>query len=132
MASPIRPKPPGYTNPTPTPTRDKTGMPLPPKPYGTMGGTPGKPIALVKPKPGTPGRGRGGATPPPGMMYGPNDALIPIPKKGGGTPVRDSRGGSPVRVMGGSPTKMGPGPVRTGAPVMRAKGGMVKSSSKKK
>jgi hypothetical protein len=38
------------------------------------------------------GRGRGGATPPPGMMYGPNDALIPIPKKGGGTPVRVTGG----------------------------------------
>jgi hypothetical protein len=47
------------------------------------------------------GRGRGGATPPPGMMYGPNDALMPIPKKGG-----SATGG--------------------GRPVMRAKGGTVK------
>jgi hypothetical protein len=31
-----------------------------------------------------------------------------------------------ARTMGGSSSKMGPGSVRTGAPVMRAKGGMVK------
>ena len=31
-----------------------------------------------------------------------------------------------ARTMGGSSSKMGPGSVRTGSPVMRAKGGMVK------
>jgi hypothetical protein len=34
--------------------------------------------------------------------------------------------------MGGPASKMGSGPAKTGKPMMRAKGGMVKSSSKKK
>ena len=34
------------------------------------------------------------------------------------------------RTMGGAASKMGPGPVKTGAPVMRAKGGMVKGKKK--
>jgi hypothetical protein len=77
---------------------------LGPKDMPKRGDTPPKP----KPKPMPPsggGRGRGGATPPPGMMYGPNDALMPIPKKGG-----SATGG--------------------GRPVMRAKGGMVKGKKK--
>lgn len=71
------------------------------------------------------GRGRGGATPPPGMMYGPNDALIPIPKKGGAA----TGGGRPVRVMGGSADKMGPvrGTAKGPAPMPGMKrGGTVK------
>jgi hypothetical protein len=71
------------------------------------GGQPGtgpKPKPMPMPPSGG-GRGRGGATPPPGMMYGPNDALMPIPKKGG-----SATGG--------------------GRPVMRAKGGMVKGKKK--
>jgi len=52
------------------------------------------PVKPVPPAPGG-GRGRGGMTPPPGMMYGPDDALIPIPKKGGAA----TGGGRPVRGM---------------------------------
>lgn len=59
------------------------------------------------------GRGRGGMTPPPGMMYGPNDALIPIPKKGG------------AGTGGGRPRHMGPGSGLAPKPGMK-RGGMVK------
>lgn len=69
-------------------------------------------------KPPPPGRGRGGMTPPPGMMYGPDDRLIPIPKKGGvrGVPVGGPKRGSTGGVRGTS----GPKPAR-----MKS-GGMVK------
>lgn len=52
--------------------------PIPPKPPGRT------PVKVTPPTVVGGGRGRGGMTPPPGMMYGPNDRLIPIPKKGGG------------------------------------------------
>jgi len=79
------------------------------------------PVKPVPPAPGG-GRGRGGMTPPPGMMYGPDDALIPIPKKGGtprprgtspapgyggGKPVRVMPGKTPMRVTGGMGMKSG-------------------------
>jgi hypothetical protein len=65
------------------------------------------------------------------------------PKTGGGAPSTpptpptgptrgNSVGGtkSTPRTMGGAASKMGPGPAKTGAPVMRAKGGMVKGKKK--
>ena len=73
-------------------------------------------------KPTGAGGGRGGMTPPPGMMYGPDDGLIPIPKKGGtprprgtspapgyggGKPVRVMPGKTPMRVTGGMGMKSG-------------------------
>lgn len=81
----------------------------------------------VKPVPAAPtggGRGRGGMTPPPGMMYGPNDRLIPIPKKGG---AATGGGRAPIdsdrvipRPTGGVRGTSGPKPAR-----MKS-GGMVK------
>jgi hypothetical protein len=56
---------------------------------------------------------RGGTPPKPKPM-----PPKPMPPSGGG------------RVMGGPATKMGSGPAKTGAPVMRAKGGMVKGKKK--
>ena len=168
MASPIRPNPPGYTNPTPT--RDKTGKPLPPKPGGTMGGGGG-------------GRGRGhmgpgsGLAPKPGESKTDYQGRVRDMKAAGVKPTTSGRMGNDIsprrvtggmgssssssdrsekmraasekaasqkesqmkmraaaakasemkaRTMGGAASKMGPGSVRTGAPVMRAKGGMVK------
>lgn len=84
----------------------------------------------VKPVPATPtggGRGRGGMTPPPGMMYGPNDALIPIPKKGGG--ATGPRGTSPAPGYGGGKPKVSMTPIRPGRPPSSGgmkSGGMVK------
>ncbi len=68
---------PGYTGPMTT----AGGVPRGTKATGI------KPVTPVT-KPGTPGRGRGGMTPPPGMMYGPNDTLIPMPKPGKGKPKK--------------------------------------------
>jgi hypothetical protein len=103
----MRPAPPRPMGPGVTP-RPKGPVPMPPAPTG-------------------PGRGRGGMAPPPGMMFGPNDALTPIPKKGGAA----TGGGTPVRVMGGPADKMGPGAVTPGMPKMKA-GGTVKSSAPSK
>ena len=61
--------------------------PAPPRP-----GVIPRPKGPVPMPPVPKGPGRGGMTPPPGMMYGPNDALIPIPKKRGNTPVSSSGG----------------------------------------
>ena len=85
------------------------------------------PIKPVPPTAVGSGRGRGGMTPPPGMMYGPDDRLIPVPKKGGmGSP-------KPSRVMGGPADKMGPvrGTAKGPAPMpAMKKGGMVKGKKK--
>jgi hypothetical protein len=109
----MRPLPPRPTGPGVTP-RPKGPVPMPPAPMGPGPGRGG----MTPPM----GPGRGGMTPPKGMMYGPNDALTPIPKKGGGTSVR---------VMGGPADKMGPGAVKPGMPKMKA-GGTVKSSAPSK
>ena len=106
---------PGYTGPMTT----AGGVPKGPKPAGT--GRDSRPI-----KPETPGRGRGGMTPPPGMMYGPNDALIPIPqpsKPGKGTPVKpSSKGKTPLSGMGKMAGMAKGGATKKGM----AKGGMTK------
>lgn len=63
-----------------------------PQVSGQMGGF-GKIVNQAVAQPG-----RGGVMPPPGMMYGPNDALMPIP--------RDPRTGAPVGALVSQPPNM--------------------------
>ena len=72
---------------------------------------------------GRPKTGGGAPSTPRGTT--PKPPMPPKPRPGGVT-----LGKTPMRVMGGSPTKMGPGPAKTGAPVMRAKGGIFKGKKK--
>jgi len=109
--------------------------PIPPKPPGRT------PVKVTPPTVVGGGRGRGGMTPPPGMMYGPNDRLIPIPKKGGGvggssgdgrrsdmSPKGDGgsrpRGTSPAPGYSGGKPKVSMTPIRDGrGPSGGGKGG---------